>query len=540
MAKDTRWDRNLSVTPDAEGLIGHAGAVLLRKLADQCGLTSALGAALARAGKFPLIDRGMTLVSMAVAIALGATSMNDIIVLAHQEPVFGAAPSDTTVRRTLELADPVTLDKIARARAAVRAHVWSLICARPAGFPWLAIAGKVLAGWLVIDLDATLITAHSDKEGAAPTWKKGFGFHPLGAWAANTRECLAMLLRPGNAGSNTFTDHKEVLAAAIRQVPARFRRRLLIRVDGAGASHELIKHLLSLSSGRRTVLFTCGWMITAADEDAIGQVPEDAWKPGISQDGTAEADKDVAEITHLMSRAGNWPDGLRWIARRVKPSRPPPKEPHRLREEDRLEVLNHLHEHPRRRDLRRPGQPSPAVHRRRAPRARHRGDRRRAHREVDGPAQFALEDLGGELRLGTGRQPRRRPGRLVPAARPVRLRRPQGRRAGHAALPALEPARPAGPPRPEARPQAQPDLALEGRLPGLLAQAVRPARTCLTSHPAPATRKGARTGAVGAGARPSTSGGTATRRKPENQTHRPKTGTTQTVTSLAPPLNDRG
>ena len=321
MAKDTRWDRNLSVTPDAEGLIGHAGAVLLRKLADQCGLTSALGAALARAGKFPLIDRGMTLVSMAVAIALGARSMNDIIVLAHQEPVFGAAPSDTTVRRTLELADPATLDKIARARAAVRAHVWSLICARPAGFPWLAIAGKVLAGWLVIDLDATLITAHSDKEGAAPTWKKGFGFHPLGAWAANTRECLAMLLRPGNAGSNTFTDHKEVLAAAIRQLPARFRRRLLIRVDGAGASHELIKHLLSLSSLRRTVLFTCGWMITAADEDAIGQVPEDAWKPGISQDGTAEADKDVAEITHLMSRAGNWPDGLRWIARRVKPSR---------------------------------------------------------------------------------------------------------------------------------------------------------------------------------------------------------------------------
>jgi hypothetical protein len=159
MAKDTRWDWNLSVAADAEGLIGHAGAVLLRKLADQCGLTPALGAALGRKGKFPLIDRGMALVSMAVAIALGATSMNDIALLAHQEPVFGAPPSDTTVRRTLELADPRTLDKIARARASVRAHVWQLICATPAGFPWLAIAGKVLAGWLVIDLDATLITA---------------------------------------------------------------------------------------------------------------------------------------------------------------------------------------------------------------------------------------------------------------------------------------------------------------------------------------------------------------------------------------------
>jgi hypothetical protein len=63
-------------------------------------------------------------------------------------------------------------------------------------------------------MDATLVTAYSDKEGAAPTWKKGYGFHPLGAWCCNTRECLAMKLRPGNAGSNTFTDHEKVLAAA--------------------------------------------------------------------------------------------------------------------------------------------------------------------------------------------------------------------------------------------------------------------------------------------------------------------------------------
>ena len=85
---------------------------------------------------------------MAVAIALGATSMTDITVLAHQEQVFGAAPSDTTVRRTLELADPRTLDKIARVRAKVRAHVWSLIAAgRPGsrGCPWRASCWR--AGW---------------------------------------------------------------------------------------------------------------------------------------------------------------------------------------------------------------------------------------------------------------------------------------------------------------------------------------------------------------------------------------------------------
>src|SRR6266700_4224363 len=150
--QDTGWDHALKVTAEGEGLVGHAGAVLLRKLADEAGLTAALGPVLARSRRFPLVDRGIALVSIAVAIVLGATSMRDITLLAHHAPVLGPEPSDTTVRRTL--------DKIAKVRARIRAHVWKLIAATPAGFPWLAIAGKLLAGWLVIDLDATLITAH--------------------------------------------------------------------------------------------------------------------------------------------------------------------------------------------------------------------------------------------------------------------------------------------------------------------------------------------------------------------------------------------
>ncbi len=316
------WDHALKVTADGKGLVGHAGAILLRKAADQTGLAGGLSGALRRKSTSPLLDRGIVLVSMAAAIALGATSMSDIALLAHLSPLLGAAPSGPTVRRALDLAGtPRMLDRIARARARARAHAWGLIAATAAGFPWLAVAGKVLEGWVVIDMDATLVTAHSDKEGAAPTWKKGYGFHPLGAWCRNTRECLAMRLRPGNAGSNTFTDHEEVLADALRQVPSRFRRKVMVRVDGAGASHDLVKHLLSLNSERKAVLFTTGWMITAADEDAIGKVPADAWKPGTCQDGSVEEDKDVAEITHLLSRAENWPGGLRWIVRRVKPSR---------------------------------------------------------------------------------------------------------------------------------------------------------------------------------------------------------------------------
>ncbi len=316
------WDHALKVTADGKGLVGHAGAILLRKAADQAGLTGLLSGALKERRTSPLIDRGIALVSMGVAIALGATSMSDIALLAHLAPLLGAAPSGPTVRRVLDLAgSPRMLDRIARARAKARARAWELIAAAGAGFPWLVIAGKVLEGWVVIDMDATLVTAHSDKEGAAPTWKKGYGFHPLAGWCRNTRECLDMMLRPGNAGSNTFTDHKRVLANALRQVPSRFRRRIMVRVDGAGASHDLVGHLLSLNAKRTKVLFTTGWMITGADEDAIAEVPADAWKPGISQDGAIEEDKDVAEITHLLTRAENWPGGLRFIVRRVKPSR---------------------------------------------------------------------------------------------------------------------------------------------------------------------------------------------------------------------------
>jgi hypothetical protein len=170
----------LSVRGDARGLVGHAGAVLLRKCADQAGLTGALGTVFARLECSPVWDRGVVLVNLAVAIVLGATSMRQITLLAHQALVFGDPPSDSTVRRALEPigADPALLVRIAKARAKVRAHVWKLIEATETGFPWLRVAGKVLTGWIVIDIDATIVLAHSDKEGASATFKKTWGFHP--------------------------------------------------------------------------------------------------------------------------------------------------------------------------------------------------------------------------------------------------------------------------------------------------------------------------------------------------------------------------
>lgn len=318
---DMPWDHRLEVTAGGEGLVGHAGGIILREAADRSGLTAALRDALEREGRFPQVDRGVAMVSAAVMIALGGESMSGIAVLEHLSLVMGEPVTWQTLRRTLDLADEATLWKIAQARARIREHVWGLIAARAGGFPWLEIAGRALAGWTVIDMDATLIDAHSPKEGAAGTYKSGFGFHPLGAWCASTAESLAMLQRPGSAGSNTASDHVAVLSAALAQVPAAWRRKVIVRLDGAGASHDFIEHMMKPALPGGTLLFTSGWTITGADEADIRLIPEEAWKPGVTQDGHAEEDSDVAEVTGIMSRAGNWPGGLRWVIRRVKPSR---------------------------------------------------------------------------------------------------------------------------------------------------------------------------------------------------------------------------
>ena len=172
----------------------------------------------------------------------------------------------------------------------------------------------------MLDADATIITTTSAKQGAAPTFKSSFGFHPLAAWCANTGECLAMLLRPGNAGANTAADHIRVLARALDQVPGPARAKILVRIDGAGATHELLEYLRKLNTSRRTVRFTVGWKITDADEAAIARLPEHTWESALDQDGKIQDSYQVAELTGLSTREG-WPENMRLIVRWVRPSR---------------------------------------------------------------------------------------------------------------------------------------------------------------------------------------------------------------------------
>jgi hypothetical protein len=197
--------------------------VLLTETVAAAGLDAALSAALVPWRKpFAVHDPGKVVLDL--TLALGGDCLADIALLRAEPGLYGLVASDPTVSQTIDAlaADaPAALAAIDAARAAVRARAWT---AAGAHAPDRAVTA---AAPLVIDVDATLVTAHSEKECAAPTFKRGFGFHPLWAFLDHgpdgTGEPLAFLLRRGNAGSNTVADHITVIRAALAQLPRRRR-----------------------------------------------------------------------------------------------------------------------------------------------------------------------------------------------------------------------------------------------------------------------------------------------------------------------------
>jgi hypothetical protein len=251
----------VEVTADGAGLVSHAGTALLGQVADKLGLTQALSARLAvlkqrRRGH----DPGRVIRDLAVMLADGGECVSDLGGVREQEALFGKVASDSTAFRTVDriASTPGLLDAIREAHARARARFWELD-----GAPER----------LTIDVDATLICAHSEKEQAAGNYKHGYGFHPLGAYADETREALAMLLRPGNAGSNTAADHVTVIDLALAQVPAEHVERLeiLIRADSAGATHEFADHC-----HEGNLRFSFGYELSETVRAAILETPGSA------------------------------------------------------------------------------------------------------------------------------------------------------------------------------------------------------------------------------------------------------------------------
>ncbi len=308
------------------GVVSHAGSAATRMLADRTGLTGGLSWALARRGFTPQHDRGRVFSDLAVAIADGATAISDIDTLRHQEELLGPVASDTTAWRALAGCDSAALARIGKARARTRRHVWDLIAGRHGQIPPARAAGRDPGEVIVIRLDATIVIAHSDKEQARGTFKGTWGFHPLTAWRDNTGESLAVELRPGNAGSNTAADHIALVDAAIAQIPARYRRRMLFTCDGAGATHALVNHISKLSTRRGyQVHYPIGLDFGERIRDVLPKLPESAWVPALDADGKAREDAQVAELTGLLrhsaggDRFAKWPPDMRILVRRENP-----------------------------------------------------------------------------------------------------------------------------------------------------------------------------------------------------------------------------
>jgi hypothetical protein len=289
------------VTTGGQGVVSHVGARLLCELADDLGLTEALSEAMAptkhrRRGH----DRGQVLVDMAVAIADGATTLSDARVLGDQPGLFGEVASVPTMWRTLEATDPGALERIGAARANARAAAW---------------AAGMDPGFYVIDIDATLVNAHSDKEGAAPNYKHGFGFQPMVAFLDATGEALAATLRPGNAAAGSAADHVTLLDAALAQLPVDpTSNEVIARTDSAGASHGFVD-----ACRQRGVRFVVGHRLTAELARLVIDLPQNRWMSTISADGSEERDAGVvAEVTDHVD-LGLWPEGTRMLVRREEP-----------------------------------------------------------------------------------------------------------------------------------------------------------------------------------------------------------------------------
>jgi len=308
------------VTTDGAGIVSHAGAVLLRELADQSGLTRGWTEALLGTYKGqPIHPPGRVLTDLAVTLADGGDCLADLAALRDQGALFGAVASHPTAYRILDRVGERELATLRTARADARARVWAA-----GGGPTLNDEQGNRLG-LVLDVDASLLTAHSEKQGAAPTYKRGFGFHPLLVFLdrpdVSGGEALAAILRPGNAGSNTAADHLTVLDLALLQLPERCRPtpgvpggpEVLIRSDSAGATHAFLT-----GCRERGVRYSVGLPVDQHIQDAIKLVPQEAWIPAIRADGQERDNGELVELTALLDLS-SWPAGSRVICRRERP-----------------------------------------------------------------------------------------------------------------------------------------------------------------------------------------------------------------------------
>src|SRR3954454_11985289 len=288
----------VDVRADGTGRSSRAGTALLGLVAQRLGLTDALGWALGETReRRSAHDPGRVFCDLAVMLADGGRCVSDLVALGSQPALFGDVASVSTARRVVVSIGAAELDRLRAARAQARARAW---------------AAGAAPEEVILDFDATPVTAHSEKELAAGHYKGGFGFHPL--LVSCGREVLAALLRPGNAGANNADDHLQVFELALEQLPPEaLEGPILARSDSAGASHALA------DACRETrVRFSFGYAMDARVRESILALPEAAWQPAINGDNQPREGAWVAELTDHVA-LDTWPQGSRLIVRRERP-----------------------------------------------------------------------------------------------------------------------------------------------------------------------------------------------------------------------------
>jgi hypothetical protein len=304
----------ITVSDDGSGIVSQAGALLLTETARVTGLAQGLSAGLSRWRAARAVhDPGKVITDLAVAVALGGDCLADASVLRAEPALFGPVASDPVISRLISrLATdaPAALSAIRQARSAARQRAWKL-----AGDAAPSAGSRLIP----VDIDATIVTSCSEKDQAMPTWKKTFGFHPLTVFAdhgpGGSGEPLAIVLRPGNAGSNTAADHITSTRLALAQLPPDARRRVLIRADSGGGTHDFLDWLAK--PGRR-LQYSVGFTITDDMQNAILRIPAAAWTPAYDAGGQVREGAWVAELTGLLDLS-SWPKGIRVIVRKERP-----------------------------------------------------------------------------------------------------------------------------------------------------------------------------------------------------------------------------
>lgn len=307
--------RSAVVESGGDQVAAHVGLHAIGCFADRLGLGTALSTAIPVASeRLPFHDRGKVLVQAALMLAGGGESCLDIEHLRAQGDLFGSVPSDSTLWRTFHELSPSTLEGLGDALSSVRHEIWCRSSATTGTDP------------VILDLDASVVDIHSDgKEGTAPTYKGNFGFHPIFCFADATGECLAALLRPGNATANAVVDNLAVLDDAIDQLPAGIavghhvgddpaiiRRRLVARSDSAGCSKGFISGCRERGVAFMVVART-NTQVQGAIFDATGF--DELWAQALTQDGAERPGAGVIELTDEVDLS-EFPSGTRLIIRR--------------------------------------------------------------------------------------------------------------------------------------------------------------------------------------------------------------------------------